>query len=525
MTTNDLWNSDAGETKPSRRRLRARAAVTSAGALMIILALAPELARTGVSGFGAAQTALLVVGTVVLLVGAIGARVVNAYRATAVILLNFVVLAGMLELAAGLLLSRTHRQQTKPHRSYYDDKPWGARFALEERASIEKSYYRPFALWMRGRATGQTVNVNADGVRLTLGANCVPDAYRVFVLGGSTTWGAGSPDWGTYSSYLQGALARRTPQPVCVLNLGELGYTSTQELVFLATELGSGHIPNLVIFYDGVNDVRTAADYGRPGLHYLLKETASKLEGDKPPLLVRAHQSRLVRLLLPERVSNADSSWIAGYRQRGVHVDSLADQVVATYLQNHRMVGALARDYGFAYAFFWQPVIWYGEKPLTPEEQRAQRWYAVHGVPELYRAVYDRIRDAAARESNLYDIADVFEGHPESVYLDWNHVTPEGNAIIAGRMVAVLDQRANGIFVPVRTAALATAPPPTPDGLPAMRAHPSTGPATIRLRAGEVPARGAHRLALPRSQAPGVARNHLPGERVGRTPCHYPAKS
>ena len=423
---------------------------------MVIAPLASAFAGLGSPGLGAAKTALLVLGSAVVLLGLLGARLVAAYRATAIMLLNIVVLAGVLELAAGALLALRHRERATPHRPYYDDKPWAAQFAREERATIEKSYYRPFALWRRGRAVGQLVNVTADGIRMTPGANCSTDSYRVFVLGGSTTWGAGSPDWGTYSAYLQGTLAKRTSQPVCVINFGELGYTSTQEVVLLATELEKGHVPSLVIAYDGVNDVRTAADYGRPGLHYMLTEITAKLEGATPTLLQQARQSRLMRLLLPSPEAAADSSFIAGYRQRGVSVDSLADQVVATYLQNYRIVGALAREYGFAYSFFWQPVIWYGDKPLTRDEHVAQRWYALHGLPEIYRAVYDRMRDAAARETNLYDIADVFKGQSESLYLDWNHLTPEGNAMIAARMVAALDQRAHGTFVPVRRAMPAT---------------------------------------------------------------------
>ena len=54
--------------------------------------------------------------------------------------------------------------------------------------------------------------------------------------------------------------------PVEVRNLSELGYVSTQEVIGLYRELQEGYRPDVVIFYDGVNDTTSAVLSGQAGV-------------------------------------------------------------------------------------------------------------------------------------------------------------------------------------------------------------------------------------------------------------------
>ena len=437
----------SADATPGRGARGARRIAGVAGALLVALALVPEVRRSGSPGLGVMQIALLAAGMLMLLVAWLGARFPSAYRATAVMLLNTILLLAALEPLAVVVGSMTRRTQSSPSRqTYYGDKPWGARFVREQAASMGKDSYRPFALWKRGPTSGESVNVNAEGIRWTPGASCGRGAYRIVMLGGSTLWGFGSPDSGTIPAAVQAVVARSTTRPVCVVNLGEKGYTSQQELVLLITYLRSDEVPDLILFYDGVNDVRTAAEYGETGRHYGYRVIADKLEGVPPPLALRLRDSRLVSLVLSSVGAPADSLKVLGYRERGVGVDSLADQIVARYLDRNRMVRALAREYGFDYAFFWQPVLWRTRKPLTAAE-KGKYDDALQGLPEIVNAVYTRIHEIALREDHLHDISDAFDGQPGFIYLDWNHVVPEGNALVARRMVAVLDEFAGQRWV------------------------------------------------------------------------------
>lgn len=83
-----------------------------------------------------------------------------------------------------------------------------------------------------------TLNVGHDSFRVVPGApraDTSPDAFEVMALGGSTMMGVGAPDDGTIPA-------------------------------FLSLELKRGHVPDVVIFYDGINDVARAVEYGQAGV-------------------------------------------------------------------------------------------------------------------------------------------------------------------------------------------------------------------------------------------------------------------
>ena len=58
------------------------------------------------------------------------------------------------------------------------------------------------------------------------------------------------------------------------------------------------------------------------------------------------------------------------YESMGIDVAKLSDSIVQDYLQNYKIVSALARKYGFKYFFFLPPIISLGIKPLTSEEKK-----------------------------------------------------------------------------------------------------------------------------------------------------------
>ena len=84
------------------------------------------------------------------------------------------------------------------------------------------------------------------------------------MLGGSSLWGFGA---GTIARSLRWSPASSTSgYRVEVRNLAEIGYVSTQEVVALVRELQAGYRPDLVIFYDGVNDTTSALLEGEAGV-------------------------------------------------------------------------------------------------------------------------------------------------------------------------------------------------------------------------------------------------------------------
>jgi lysophospholipase L1-like esterase len=79
--------------------------------------------------------------------------------------------------------------------------------------------------------------------------------YRIFVYGGSTTYGTGVGDWrGAYPAQLEEVLKARGYSNVTVVNAGVPGYASWESLIDFELR-GLDYDPDMVLIHHGVNDV------------------------------------------------------------------------------------------------------------------------------------------------------------------------------------------------------------------------------------------------------------------------------
>jgi len=231
-----------------------------------------------------------------------------------------------------------------------------------------------------------------------------------------------------------------------VTNFGESAFVSTQRIIQLILELRSGNVPNLVIFYDGVNDTYAAYQSGRP-THQNFDQIAAKLQnGESPPpsLIAWIESSNsfhlLKRLVAELRQKPSNSKALLTYKTMGIDTGPLSDAVVEKYINNYKIMHVLAREYSFQALFFWQPFITVGDKSLTGEAQEMKRGIDP-ALIELYGSVYRRVQQVTEKYEDLYYMAKVFDEYEPLVWIDIAHVTPEGNRLIAQKMVRVIMDR------------------------------------------------------------------------------------
>lgn len=421
------------------------------GAIITAALLADKLGYGSPGSLGSGQVLLLLVGLSVVLAGFLGSRVATLYRATALILLNTLVLLGILELGAivvfrsGVLADYRGIIKGYPDLPYYAAQDWTSVYWHE--ATLSEQYqYKPYVIWRHIAFEGETINIDQEGLRLVPGADCSQDAYTVFTFGGSTMLGWGAPDWGTIPAYLQADLEELVDKPVCVLNLAEDGFVSTQSLITLIAQLQSGNVPDMVIFYDGINEILAAYESGEPGVHVTLAKIAAKFERPEHPLLgwlkrsrLYALAERLTRRLGQERLEAPLSSPDPQVTQS--ELSRLADSVTQVYLNNNKLVAGLAQEYSFKHFFFLQPHFSVSQKPLTEEEQTLKsRIYPT--LDSLARTVYANIESAAPDDEHLYSIAHVLDEQDIQIWIDeWGHITPEGNRLVAEEILEAIEHQ------------------------------------------------------------------------------------
>ena len=361
-------------------------------------------------------------------------------RAAALLALAGVV-ASTVELGAfGILRVREWRAlrgvSPRATLSVYRDEPWGGTYWREHQrvahGPVEYHAYRG----MRSRAyAGRTITIGPDGLRRVTHVRCDANAYRIDLFGGSSLWGYGSPDWLTIPSLLAERYAG-AGRPVCIRNHGELVWTNTQALIELLFTLEhEARPPDLVLFYNGCDDVLTPYGERRTGVPSGFMDLARGLE--------ERRRARVGSFAWLGRTNTAELIRRGWARVHGasvdppgtVDLDRLAADIVGQALAVMRTTDALARAYGFKYAFFWQPVVFVGSKRLTEEERWAVR---VPGgvpfghMPEIYAKTYARVR--AISDPHLHDLADLLDSRTDTLYVTMCHLAPAGNRLVADRI-------------------------------------------------------------------------------------------
>ena len=430
-----------------------RLAITT-GLLLIVVALLVDPLGLSGEGLSGGQRLIILVGLVLAVAGFLGKHLPSAYKTLGILLLNTLVLLVCIEITAGFVSKLISSDENDSESTeitglqgfdhpQYVGRDWADTYWSEmQRFQVE---YAPYLVWNHVQFSGETLNIHADGNRETPGAECdSSDAYRVFMFGGSTMWGYGAPDAGTIPAYFQTALSDAIDQPVCVINFGRTAYVSTQELLQFIFELRAGHIPDAVIFYDGINDVYAAYQSGEPTHQnqpqiikrlYPDETEQSFLERLREELINKTYAFNLANRWLNSESEDSPSELIT-YKTMGVNTEELAAEVAAVYLENYDFVRVLGESYDFDMYFFWQPALIVQPEPLTQNEQDLLTDLDPARV-DLYRATDAVISEAVAKHErlHLYDVSRVFTS--EDFWIDDMHIVPEGNQIIAEAMLDV----------------------------------------------------------------------------------------
>jgi lysophospholipase L1-like esterase len=443
-------DADEGLANPRRRWRGIRVGVAIIGVTAVAISLLRDfLLPGGDAGFGTGQLLLLALGIACLGIAALGHRAPGAYRGSAILLANTLVLLTVIEIAATAALSLPTFGQAKDNRlptdlilrsQWYAGRDWTEQFVGEFRRASRGVRYTPFTLSRLAPFSGRFVNVDSNGTRFTPGADCGPDAYTVFVFGGSAVWGWGVTDSATIPALLQRLWPARDGG-TCVRNFGQLGHVSTQETIELLRQLQKSNIPDLAIFYSGHNDLHSAAEQGVAGSH-MRAEAAARAFEEQPAsgpsagaidLLTKTATFRLVSSLVLRGTSD-DSTRSAPIAGSLADHERLGDEVAQVFITNVRTVAALARDFGFDYAIFWQPELARSAKARTEEERAVEQALTTEYLTMLGAGI-KRFEAARASLPNVYDLSDVFDNETDQIFIDHVHISPRGNEIVARRLL------------------------------------------------------------------------------------------
>lgn len=268
------------------------------------------------------------------------------------------------------------------------------------------------------------VNV-ANRVRQSYTTTLPGEPLDVWFFGGSTMFGFdGQRDDHTIPSEVV-RLGEAQGRPIRAHNYGAQGLTNYQETQIFAQLLVSGGRPDLVVFYDGIND--TALQLQNALAHRDVAGEPGQLQSD----LIRG-------AIVGAGISGSDAPPSPLLPENApvpagqVPLDGLVDDVVGVYADGIELSITLGNAYDVPVLHFWQPDL-LSRTPLDPGEEEL---LPVQGMdPFIYqsmRAFWSRVRDRLP--DGVTDISSAFDQLDGPVLSDIVHVNEDGARAVAAAM-------------------------------------------------------------------------------------------
>ncbi len=315
----------------------------------------------------------------------------------------------------------------------YDNTGWYPACFREASEIFKKFRWGSLGLWHSPRFNGQYITIEKNNLRRTVHANqCAryEGSPKVFFFGGSTTWGWGARDEHTIPSCFSKLLPK-----AYIENHGELGFVTSQELVLFVQTIKSNHVPDYIIFLDGVNDMFSAYLAGAAGVELgaLKKKAAFEDNVESKLLPILKQKSAICTLVKNFKQQNLPSNANKDYYD-------LAQDIVSVYNQNIKFITRVCQEYGIKPIFIWQPTLF--DKPnLTAYET------TLLDTIKEWQPLYDAVKTIIASEDSLapsvLNFSDCFATETKPIYVDPWHYNEDANDYIARLLVAKKFQSIN----------------------------------------------------------------------------------
>jgi lysophospholipase L1-like esterase len=249
---------------------------------------------------------------------------------------------------------------------------------------------------------------------------------KVYFFGGSTMWGSGADDAGTIPSQFAEISGLHAE------NFGELGWNAHQSIMQLIRLLQDGHRPDLVVFYNGVNDTHQKCRIELP-----LSAHERERQFDQA-LRTSLSADSFAHYLAPLRGVAENVKREMSRRLRVTAYDchsnpQKAEAVANALIDDWRVAKHLVESYGGRFIGLLQPVAYLSKTRLDHVD--------AGGLPsdkgDQFRAVYPLIRAKLADTPDFHDLVGVLD-IDEPFYFDFCHLSPRGNRHIAQRIADLI---------------------------------------------------------------------------------------
>jgi lysophospholipase L1-like esterase len=286
-------------------------------------------------------------------------------------------------------------------------------FAFPDEPWVDDLYEAGFGVTFHPSLGWQSTEVDSrylqvrDGIRRSR----LPGAPgpTVWFLGGSAMWGLGQRDDHTIASEVS-RLAERAGTPIRAVNLAVPGYNQWQQTQAMGFRLSRGERPDLVVYYDGANDLTSMLYRAGEGMDRL----------DVPPNRFHATIEADTRYPPEPRTGTPATR------------DALVDAFDSMYGAGVDLARRTAAAYGVPMAVYWQPQ-YLSTRPSDVDGPLLDAFPQLRpGPSDFERDVMDAVRHRLP--DGVVDLGSALDGAGAPTWFDPVHTNELGARLVAEEM-------------------------------------------------------------------------------------------
>jgi len=281
-----------------------------------------------------------------------------------------------------------------------------------------------------------TINVNEYGFRGSeVSKQKLDGTYRIFIIGGSTTFGTGSTsDETTIPGFLQKKYeSADLPFPVEVINTGvSTGFSAGE--TYMVKEKLIDFEPDLLIIYDGWNDVtKQIKEYNEPVKKNLFFEYA-----------VNLYQKYKTRAIIDSFFT--DINYKTGTIAKPAKIAQTPEKV-AIWKDRWKEICELGKENNFEVLVTIQPIAGSSNRTLSSFAEKNYILYDNENVLSALKFYSEALVDLNQFCIKTADLRNVFDGIEDPIYTDYVHMSDFGNEIVAQKMFELTLSIVTGNFI------------------------------------------------------------------------------
>ena len=275
-----------------------------------------------------------------------------------------------------------------------------------------------------------TLNINNFGFRgPDISYEKPADTFRIFMIGGSTTYGAGaSSDSTTIAGFLQQYFEQEDlPKKIQVINAGKSSFFSLSETQLVKSKLLEFE-PDLFIVYDGFNDldhtieVHLGKKYQISFLDEVIEDASEIFPEYRTQKILRFYQAKIKTGVTTNETNST------------FQVNATSElQKVQLWKERWSEICILGKDKGFDIIVTLQPILGSGNKELSKHEKLQYEKIAIHYI-SYYEKYAEALKELEKYCTGVKDLRFVFDPYSHTILYDVAHVVDEGNEIVAREM-------------------------------------------------------------------------------------------